>query len=167
MKIRRAIPADLPQLQRVFRAARQYKAATGNPNQWGGSYPPRELLERDIQQGNCHVCLNEDGGICGVFVLILGEDPTYQRIEDGIWLSGAPYGTLHRVASDGTTPGVFAAALEYSRGVISNLRIDTHADNQVMQALILNSGFRRCGIIYAADGSPRIAYQWIKEAPPR
>lgn len=161
MELRRAVPADLPQLQRVFRAARQYMAAAGNPNQWGGAYPPPELLEQDIRLGNCHVCLN-NGKICGVFVLILGEDPTYQRIENGEWLNTAPYGTLHRIASDGTVPGVFAAALEYSRSVIPNLRIDTHADNRVMQALILNNGFRRCGTIYTADGSPRIAYQWTK-----
>lgn len=160
MEIRPAVPADLPELQRVFRAAKQYMAATGNPSQWGADYPPPQLLERDIRQGNCRVCLDREGNLCGVFVLILGEDPTYRHIEEGAWLNGAPYGTLHRIASDGTVPGVFAAALAYSRSVISNLRIDTHADNRVMQALILNSGFRRCGIIRTADGSPRIAYQW-------
>ena len=29
-----------------------------------------------------------------------------------------------------------------------------------MQATVLNYGFRECGIIYVADGSPRLAYDY-------
>mgnify|MGYP002933455973 FL=1 len=45
--------------------------------------------------------LREEGAIHGVFAFILGEDPTYRVIEQGAWLSDAPYGTIHAVASDG------------------------------------------------------------------
>ena len=31
--------------------------------------------------------------------------------------------------------------------------------NHTMQRLIEGAGFRRCGVIYVEDGSPRIAYQ--------
>lgn len=47
--------------------------------------------------------------------------------------------------------------------IAQSIRIDTHADNKTMQHLIEADGFTRCGIIYIADGTPRIAYQWTAE----
>ena len=32
-----------------------------------------------------------------------------------------------------------------------------------MQKQIEKNGFKKCGTIYVRDGSPRIAYQWVKE----
>jgi hypothetical protein len=53
--------------------------------------------------------------------------------------------------------------MEYCLGQIDYIRIDTHHDNKVMQHLILKEGFEPCGIIYAIDGNPRIAYDYIKQ----
>lgn len=40
------------------------------------------------------------------------------------------------------------------------IRKGTEEDiNSVMQKAAENLGFKRCGIIYCSDGSPRIAYQ--------
>ena len=47
----------------------------------------------------------------------------------------------------------------FCEGIIKHLRIDTHADNKVMQKQILKNGFTRRGIVYMEDGSPRIAYE--------
>ena len=44
-----------------------------------------------------------------------------------------------------------------------NVRIDTHADNIPMQGAIANQGFTKCGIIHVEDGSPRLAYQLVKQ----
>ena len=52
-------------------------------------------------------------------------------------------------------------SVEFCSEKISHLRIDTHEDNIVMQHLIIKNGFRKCGIIHIADGSPRIAYEKI------
>lgn len=41
------------------------------------------------------------------------------------------------------------------------MRIDTHADNHIMQHVIEKAGFQRCGIIFTDDGTPRIAYQKV------
>ena len=49
------------------------------------------------------------------------------------------------------------------RDIAQSIRSDTHADNKTMQHLIEADGFTRCGIIYIADGTPRIAYQWTAE----
>ena len=92
------------------------------------------------------------------FALVPGEDPTYAVI-DGAWGSDAPYATIHRLASDGTCRGVFAAAINWAAARQPHLRIDTHADNHIMQTLITRAGFDYCGTITVADGSPRLAYE--------
>ena len=134
-------------------------AATGNPNQWGKTNPPRETLEKDIEERKLHVV--EDGnGVCGVFFFFEGPDPTYQEIYEGQWISDAPYGTIHRIASCGRG-GVFESCLAYCLGFTRHLRIDTHRDNKVMQRVVEKHGFSRRGIIYIGDGTPRIAYERI------
>lgn len=37
----------------------------------------------------------------GTFCFIVGEDPTYAVIDNGKWLNDAPYGVIHRMASNG------------------------------------------------------------------
>jgi RimJ/RimL family protein N-acetyltransferase len=65
------------------------------------------------------------------------------------------------LASDGSKNGFFVRCVDFCRGRIDHLRIDTHRDNVVMQHLIDKNGFQRCGIIYLANGDPRIAYELI------
>ena len=43
----------------------------------------------------------------------------------------------------------------------TNIRIDTHHDNKIMQHNILKHGFTYCGIIYLLSGDKRLAYQRI------
>lgn len=45
---RGATRADLDRILQIYDHARSLMAETGNPTQWGGGYPPRELLEEDI-----------------------------------------------------------------------------------------------------------------------
>ena len=157
--IQRARAEQLPEILKIYEFARAFMAETGNPNQWGKTNPPRETLEKDIAQGKLFLVKCGDS-ICGVFFFSVGEDPTYKRIYDGQWISDAPYGTIHRVASNGTG-GVFRACVEFCLTQCAHLRIDTHRDNRIMQHVIEKAGFHRCGIIYIADGTPRIAYERI------
>ena len=157
--IQRAKRQDLPRILEIYAYARVFMAENGNPNQWGKTNPPREMLEADIAEGKLFLVKN-GGSICGVFFFSVGEDPTYQAIYDGEWISDAPYGTIHRVASDGSG-GVFKACVDFCRSKCPHLRIDTHTDNRIMQHVIEKAGFHRCGIIYIADGTPRIAYERI------
>jgi len=156
--IRKALPSDLARILEIYAEARQFMRETGNPNQWGNTNPAEETLREDIAVGQLYV-VERDSNICGVFAFILGEDETYKVIYDGSWRSNAPYGTIHRIASLREAKGVFTEAFEYCRGVIRHLRIDTHHDNKVMQHVVTKHGFERCGIIYLADGAPRIAYE--------
>lgn len=154
--VRKAAWEDLPRIEEIYAYARAFMAAHGNPNQWGTSHPPKAQLERDIEQGDLYV-IEDDSGIHGVFYFFIGDDPTYDRIDDGAWHSSRPYGTIHRIASDGTG-GILATAVAFGKEKIDYLRIDTHEDNKVMQSAVAKQGFQRCGIIYQPDGSPRIAY---------
>ena len=160
--IRKATPADLPAVEAVYALARTFMAQNGNPTQWGTTYPATELLEEDIRLGRLYVDTNESR-VCGVFMFTVGEDdPTYAYIEDGAWRDSSPYGVIHRIAADGTTPGVLSRALTFCRERCSHLRIDTHGDNYPMQHLVEKYGFSRRGIIYTDDGSPRLAYDRIE-----
>ena len=159
--IRRAAEADMPAIMEIYAAARIFMAERGNPRQWGNGYPGEELLRSDIRKGQLFI-EEFDGAIHGVFAFVLGEDPTYRKIEDCGWLSDQPYGTIHRVASDGCRSGFLKRITEYCEEITGHIRIDTHEENQTMRRSILRNGFTRCGIIFAADGSPRIAYEKVQ-----
>ncbi|HIV44560.1 MAG TPA: N-acetyltransferase [Candidatus Faecalibacterium avium] len=149
---------ELDQIMEVYARARALMAQNGNPTQWGDNYPSRQLIEEDILSNRLFVCVI-NGELEAVFAFILGEDPTYKKIEDGQWLANGPYGTLHRLASAGHRPGVARMVIEWCLEHCESLRADTHADNKIMQHVLESNGFTRCGIIHVADGSPRIAYQ--------
>lgn len=145
----------------IYSRARQWMADNGNPTQWGKEYPRRDVIEQDINRGISYVC-DDIHGIQGVFTFIIGDDPTYQIIEEGAWLNQGKYGTIHRLASAGNRRGVAYRCFGWCVEQCGNVRVDTHADNKIMQHVIEKSGFVRCGRIYAEDGTPRIAYQKIQ-----
>lgn len=164
MKIRAATTGDLPEIRKIYETAKSYMDSSGNPNQWSMGYPPEEYLRQDIELARLYVC-EEEGGLYGVFLFDVTDDPTYHYIE-GAWLNGEPYGVIHRIASSGKTKGIFKLVLEFCKEKMAeqsivNLRIDTHADNQTMQHLVKQNGFKRCGVICLENGSPRIAYQLV------
>ena len=157
-RVRKAQWSDLDRILEIYAVARTFMKETGNPTQWGSHYPPREMLEADIPAGNLYVV--EDSAVHGVFAYFTEADPTYGYIEDGAWLDERPYGTIHRVAGDGSG-GVFTAVLNFAESQNPHVRIDTHADNTVMQHVLAKHGFTRTGIIYLEDGDPRIAFEKV------
>ena len=156
LKVRKASPVDFPRILHIYAYARQFMAEHGNPTQWGAAYPDEELLREDLDAQRLYVVVREEQ-VHGVFVFNIGADPTYALIEDGAWHFDALYGTIHRIAGDGTG-GIFGACLSFCRTQCSYLRIDTHENNHIMQHIVTKAGFRRCGIIYTDNGTPRIAF---------
>lgn len=159
MTIRKAIFEDMDNILAIYAYAREQMRLSGNPNQWGKDYPSMEIVQKDIANGISYVVTDEKNEICAVFVFVIGEDPTYQKIENGHWLNDDAYGTLHRVAGSGKQRGILRLCLAYCESKMPNVRVDTHEDNRIMQHLLESCGYQRCGTIYVADGSPRIAYQ--------
>ena len=156
--VRQAQWEDFDRILEIYALAREFMAKTGNPTQWGTNYPPLDMLREDIPAGNLYVV--EDESIHGVFAYFTEPDPTYAYIENGQWLNDSPYGTIHRVAADGSG-GVFTAVLRFAMECNPHVRIDTHEDNRVMQHVLEKHGFQRTGIIYLEDGDPRIAYEKV------
>ena len=155
MNVSLAQMPDFPEILKLYSRSREFMAKNGNPTQWGSHYPPVELLEEDIASGRLYV-VRDPLGIHGVFAFLIGTDPTYLRI-DGAWHAQKTYGTIHRVASDGTG-GVFSEILRFCRKQIPYLRIDTHEKNLVMRHVLEKNGFQYCGTILTDDGTPRHAY---------
>lgn len=160
MTIRNAKKSDLARIMEIYTRAQVFMRENGNPTQWSNVYPTRETVEADIEKQISFVCVDEEGLVQGVFVFIIGKDPTYSVILDGAWKNEREYGTIHRIASSGERRGVFDTAIDYCLEKIDNLRIDTHRNNLVMQHLVTRRGFAYCGIIYAEDGTERFAYQY-------
>lgn len=159
-RVEKATMSDLPRILEIYAYAREFMEKTGNPNQWGTTHPPINQLRRDIEQGRLYAVKAGDI-LRGVFYFCVEEDPTYAVIHDGAWHEDKPYGVIHRIASDGSG-GILKTAVEFAKERIGYLRIDTHEDNRVMQKALRKLGFLRCGIIYIADGTPRIAYDLSK-----
>lgn len=157
LRIRKSTARDIDRMLEIYGKAKQFMAENGNTRQWSGPYPSTELLRNDISAGVSYV-IESDGRIVGTFAFIIGEDPTYNRI-DGQWTNDKPYGTIHRIASDGSAKGIADCCLAFCAGLTDNIRIDTHEDNRIMLDWIKRSGFRYCGVIHIADGTPRYAFQ--------
>ena len=170
MRIRKTAYSDIDTIMEIYAHDRSFMAEHGNPTQWGPrKWPPRELILQDIEQNKSYVCEN-DGRIVGTFLFDCGTDvePTYRIIEGGTWSLDKPYGVIHRIASDGSVKGVGQLCIDWALGQCPYLRIDTHADNAVMQGLLQKCGFRYCGIIYVENGtSPRRAYDKITDGGTR
>ena len=159
--IRKAIDSDLLEIKKIVAKARDIMKSSGNINQWVDGYPSIDVLLADVRSGNAYLLFREDKAIA-YFAMIDGPDPTYNFIAEGNWLNNDSYGVLHRIASNGEAKGVFKEILLYASEHYSNIRIDTHHDNKIMQRLLEQNEFVYCGVIFLADGSPRLAYQRIK-----
>lgn len=160
MYIRKTTSDDLQKVLSIYAYAREQMKLSGNASQWGDDRPSAELIRADIQNKNSYVILTADTEeIAAVFTFIIGNDPTYARIENGSWLNDDVYGTIHRIASSGKQKGVLRHCLAFCEAKVPNIKIDTHEHNHIMQHLLESSGYQKCGRIYVDDGSPRIAYQ--------
>lgn len=161
LKIRKSRPKDEAAIMRIFALAREYMVAHGNETQWTDGYPEKDLLHEDILAGNSYV-FERNGKIVGTFTFIIGAEPTYRRIENGAWHCDKSYGTIHRLASDGTARGIAKACFSFCSDRIDYLRTDTHRDNLTMQGAMEAFGFQRCGTVFVRGGAERIAYDYWK-----
>ena len=121
-------------------------------------YVNLDNIKSEIEAGFLHV-IEQDGKVIAAFSII-GKEPTYDTIYDGSWPEGDyEYVTIHRVAGKREAHHVLKSAVETASKLSSVIRIDTHEDNKVMQALIKKYGFRYCGKITLRNGQMRLAFQ--------
>lgn len=158
-----SLPDDGERLLEIFAAAKGIMAADGNVNQWKDGYPSLEIVRSDMEKDGGFVV--EDGGVVvAYFAFLPSPEPTYSTIYDGRWLDNTkPYHVVHRIASLPDAHGIFKSIMDFCFAKESNIRIDTHRDNRIMQHNILKHGFKYCGIIYLDNGDERLAYQKLAE----
>lgn len=156
MIIKKATINDLSEILEIYANAREFMRQNGNGSQWGNTHPSYELVVGSLS--DTYLCM-EDNTIACVFYYSPKNDPTYDIIYDGKWLSDNPYGVVHRIASSQKVKGAAKFALNWAYSQLNNLRIDTHRDNIPMQNLLNSLGFQYCGIIHLANGDERLAFQ--------
>ena len=159
--VRLATEGDLNSVADIYDAARAFMRAHGNAVQWPDHYPARVDAERDLALGALWV-LDEGSGPVAVMSVLPGPDSTYAAIEGEPWLNDEPYWVMHRLAVAESGHGAGTRMLEWLCAEHDNVRADTHADNLPMQRTLEKCGFVRRGTIYVEDGTPRIAYHFVR-----
>ncbi|MBQ8720175.1 MAG: GNAT family N-acetyltransferase [Clostridia bacterium] len=165
MKIRAASLSDLDAILSIYESARRFMKESGNPHQWGSSYPQKELVISDIAAGKLFT-LEDSDGLLAAFYFAKGPDPTYLKIYDGEWQGSENYSVIHRIAVSERARGRGVAKLcfDFCLERAGEIRIDTHRDNRAMQASLLKNGFSYCGVIRLdradsdSDDCERLAY---------
>lgn len=163
MEIRWAKKEELETINELYKQGRAFMQRTGNPRQWGDTYPSSAILAEDISLNRLYV-VTENKEIIAAFCFFFGlnVEPTYRYI-DGEWLKEGPYGVLHRVVSAGKKRRIVDLCVDWCLQICPSLRVDTHRDNKRMQEALTRCGCRYCGIIFLNDGTERLAYQKISE----
>ena len=170
--IREARPTDMAEIMQVMDAAKKIMRQFGNVHQWGEGYPSEAVIAADMERNGGFVIEDCDRSVkdrllpkgrnkvVGYFAFLQSPEPTYAKIYDGEWLDDTlPYHVVHRIASYPQVHGIFSSIMDFCFSHDTNIRIDTHHDNKIMQHNILKHGFTYCGIIYLLSGDERLAYQ--------
>lgn len=160
IQIRIASPEDLEFIEGTYEHARAFMQANGNATQWPDGYPSMDIIRADLEQGHAYIVADDERPLA-VFSFAPGPDETYAEI-DGAWHSDADYHVIHRVAAvrgRGIARAIFSFAAEHA----DYLRCDTHEDNAPMRRALESFGFQECGTITVANGTQRVAYDWIKD----
>jgi GNAT superfamily N-acetyltransferase len=149
MRIRLAVRDDLAAVMKLLRRVVPLLLAAGN-RQWDESYPDESVFERDIARGELWVA-EIDGAIAGVIAATTDQEPEYAQLD---WESEETVVVPHRLAVDPAFRGAGVAAalmlkteeVAAGRG-IRVLRVDTGAENEAMQRLLLKLGYEFAGEI--------------------
>ncbi len=161
MEIKHCTINEIDKIMQIYDSARNFMRENGNKNQWINGYPQKELILNDIKLKRFYG-VYDNKNLIAVFMMLLGNDPTYEKIYNGSWLNDEKYAVIHRIGTIVHGKGVAKACYDFALSKCNNLRIDTHEDNLVMQRSLDKNGFKYCGIIYLENGDPRLAYQKIK-----
>lgn len=163
MAIRKAVKDDIAAIMACIADAQRFLRSLG-VDQWQDGYPTADIIENDIESEHSFV-VEQSGEVVATAVISFDGEPTYSTIE-GEWLNSNPYAVIHRLAVLDLARGKgYAKELfDYAESLcqerqIADIRVDTHADNRVMQRLLSQLEYRYCGEITLTSGAKRIALQ--------
>lgn len=163
--IEKAKLAEMPEIVAVIESARAFLKAQ-EIDQWQKSaYPAMSDIRTDIENDVAYV-LKVAGKVAAYGAVIAGFDPAYDLIQ-GAWRNdNHDYVTVHRMAVSTAFRGQalgqrFLTSVFETFSTYQDFRVDTHPDNQIMQHILANLGFEKCGVVMF-EGA-RWAYQKVLE----
>ncbi|MDR0844453.1 MAG: GNAT family N-acetyltransferase [Tannerella sp.] len=164
IQFRPATLADVAAMMEIIHQAQEALKVLG-VNQWQNGYPTPDIIRQDIRNGNA--CVLTDGdAVIATSAVIFNDEPTYDRIYEGEWLSTGEFVVVHRIAVDnrrkqkGTASCLFREVEKMAlQKNIHSFKIDTHKDNVPMRKALEKNGFSYCGRIILRDGNDRVAYE--------
>lgn len=160
---RKASPDDAEIIMEIIDYARRKMLDEGK-KQWDENYPTRVHIDADIAGGLGHViCI--DGRPEAYGAICLNEEPAYNNITGGKWLSDLPYVVVHRLAVSEQKRRIglgmlfmqHVETIMRQRG-IESFKVDTNYDNRAMIGLLDKMHFIYCGEI-KYDRGKRMAYE--------
>jgi GNAT superfamily N-acetyltransferase len=165
MLFRNGNKADLSRMMEIVRQA-QISIGKLGIDQWQNGYPTEEIMHNDVKNGYSLVGTTDVGKIIAIATIIYNNEPTYDRIYDGEWLSRGDFVVVHRmaVAEESRQKGIASKLLREieKQAIIKNIpsfKIDTHEGNIPMRRTFESNGFTYCGRIFLQNGNPRVAYE--------
>ncbi len=149
----------------ILRQGKEFMLSNGL-QQWNDDYPAMIDVVEDINTGKGYfIC--EGNNILGYYCIDCDSNEECYQVIEGQWLTSADatYMVIHRLAFDskargkglGLTAFLLAEEIAHEKG-IKSVRVDTHAENHIMQKIIPKAGYQYCGIVYYF-GSPRTAFE--------
>jgi GNAT superfamily N-acetyltransferase len=166
MELRKSAIEDIGAILKIIEQA-QANFKKAGIDQWQDGYPNRGSIERDIENEESYVLI-EDGEIAATGVVSFRKEEAYNRIHEGRWLSGGGYAVIHRVAVADRYKGrrLSTAFMELAEGLclergLRSVRADTHEQNLPMQTVLKNNGFQYCGVVYLNSGAKRLAFEKV------
>ena len=163
MEIRLANRHEAEVCYQCIEDARAYHKSLGF-EQWHPDYPTLQTILDDVDQSIGYV-FAERNEVIGYCRIVFGNEPSYDRI-DGAWKTERSYAVVHRMAFRGKARGrgLSREAFQLIRDLCLSyhtdaIRVDTQAENKVMQHILTREGFAYCGLVQF-DGGPKLAYEW-------
>jgi ribosomal protein S18 acetylase RimI-like enzyme len=148
--IRLARASDLPQLMALVRRAVPLMRAAGNV-QWDDDYPNEDIFARDIDLDELWVAELTPGAVAGVAAITTDQSPEYADVG---WNIHELAIVIHRLAVDPPHrgAGIARALMQQAEKVasergIDRLLVDTSAENDTAQRLIIRCGYKYAGKI--------------------
>ena len=160
--IRKSELSDVSAIMELIADAQRFLRSCG-VDQWQDGYPTAQIIEQDIALGQSYICI-EQGQVVATAVISAAGEPTYRTIE-GSWLNENGYVVVHRLAVSasatrrGLAREMMCCAEQFAHSLgLSDIRVDTHADNMVMQHLLERLDYQLCGQITLQSQAKRLAY---------
>ncbi|SDE18765.1 GNAT family N-acetyltransferase [Riemerella columbipharyngis] len=161
-QFRKAKTDDEAAVWEILKSAIHRRRLDGS-SQWQDGYPNMEILKNDIRQEAGWVLVGGEM-VCG-YVAIYGEEPAYDDLKQGNWLSNGVFIVIHRLAVSegligrGLAQKIFEKVEEFARQKgIKSIKADTNFDNYAMLHIFKKMGYSYCGKVYFR-GSERLAYE--------